>query len=129
MSDKIVSSTLGEVTEAVCSFCNQERSVVRSGVEGDKAICFKCVYKIQCQIGKIPAGAIQCFKCKSLAGFLVTTNRDKKVEYLMTGRDFKGCIKYVVKGVEVPRTQISALNCTACGTTIPLWMLEFTTHV
>ena len=129
MSNEIVSSSLGEVINGTCSFCKQKRSVVRSGVEGDKSICFKCVYKIQCQLGKIPAGAIQCFKCKSLAGFFVTTNKGKKVEYLMTGRDFKGCIKYLVKGVEVPKSQIAGLSCNACGTTIPLWMLEFTTHV
>jgi len=127
MTSEIESAEL-ETVEGLCSFCNMITFVIISPITS-KTVCFKCVYKMNFQLGKLPAGAVCCFKCRAISGFKVHTKQGKQVEYMMTGRDFKGCVKYEVKGVKIPKSHIDNVTCASCGSNVPKWMLDFTSHV
>lgn len=116
------------VVEGSCSFCAKVTHVVRSPLQS-KAVCFKCIYKMNFQLGKIPAGAVRCFKCRALSGFQIQTRQGKQIAYRMVGRDFKGCVKYEVQGIHVPKQHVVKVTCSSCGANIPKWVLEFTSHV
>lgn len=135
MTDKEEPSTIevkavGVVKQGTCGFCSQATPVIASEINPAKTICFRCAYKINFQLGKIPAGAVCCFKCKSISGFRIITKQDKTLNYAMTGRDFKGCIKYEKKEkAPSPTGQVKKASCASCGSNLPRWMLEFTSHV
>ena len=127
---KIVVKKVGVVKQGACCFCSQVTDVIASEIDPTKTVCFRCVYKINFQLGKLPAGSICCFKCKSIAGFQVKTHTDKEYNYSMVGRDFKGCIKYEMKEkAQSPKGRIKQVTCTSCQANIPKWMLDFTSHV
>lgn len=127
---RIVVKEVGIVSQGTCGFCSSVANVIASEIDPTKTICFRCVYKINFQLGKIPAGAICCFKCKSIAGFKIQSLQDRTYNYAMTGRDFKGCVKYEMKeSAPSPKGRIKKVLCSSCHTTIPTWMLDFTSHV
>lgn len=130
----VVEVGIGNVKDkGTCNFCGKEAVIISSNIpKADNkaaAICFKCVYTTHLQLGMIPAGGIRCFRCKSIDGFKTYSVRKKETEYCITGLDFKGCIKYVAKGVRTPLEQIKGVRCSDCSSVLPLWILEYTEHV
>jgi len=128
---KIEIANVGKVMQTECCFCGQkEIDVIASEINPKKTICFKCVYKINFQTGRIPAGAVYCFKCKSVEGFHVEMMQGKKHTFSVSGRDFKGCVKYVNKSdANLVKERIKKVTCAKCSGNIPRWALESTSHV
>jgi len=81
---------------------------------------------------QIPAGAIQCLKCKSIDGVVCHYRNQNTVAFSFSGLDSEKRVIYTVvrtsgsweKGKRPDKT-----TCAKCAAGIPYWMLDFNPYV